>query len=222
MHLRAFLPALLAVLSTSVCNASDANRLTYLDRLDPYYASGDFPKLITPQWLGEDGVDAVVIFAVDDMQKPRDYEKFLRPILNRLERIDGKAHLSIMTRSLDPKDPLLQQWLKEGVSLETHTIDHPCPLLQGGDFAKAKSTYDRCVDLLSQVPNSHPVAFRMPCCDSKNTPSPRVFAEIFNQTTPNGNFVRIDSSVFNIYTANDPVFPRNLVIDPDGRERFRK
>ena len=35
-----------------------------------------------------------------------------------------------------------------------------------GDFAKAKSTYDRCVDLLSSVPGNQPVAFRTPCCDS--------------------------------------------------------
>lgn len=214
-------PVLLPFLLSSVAGAGDGNRLSYLDNLDPYHVSRDFPKLITPQWVS-DGVDAVVIYAIDDMQKPQQYEKFLRPILNRLERIDGKAHLSIMTRSLDPKDPLLQQWLKEGVSLETHTVDHPCPLLQGGDFAKAKSTYDRCVDQLNDVPGSHPVAFRMPCCDSKNTPSPRVFAEIFNKTTPRGNFIRIDSSVFNVYTANDPVYPRPLVIDPDGRERFRK
>ena len=201
---------------------ADENRLAYLDTLDPYYVSRPFPKLVTPQWVGEDGVDAVVILAIDDMMRPPEYERYLRPILDRLKRIDGKAHLSIMTRSIKPNDPLLQKWLAEGVSLETHTIDHPCPLLQGGDFAKAKSTYDRCVDLLSDVPGSHPVAFRMPCCDSKNTPSPRVFAEIFDQTTAKGNFVRIDSSVFNVLTPNDPALPRDLVVDPDGREKFRK
>ena len=213
-----FLGAVVPVFSL----AADANRLAYLDNLDPYYVSKDFPRLITPQWVGENGVDAVVILAIDDMQKPEPYEKFLRPILDRLKQIDGKAHLSIMTRSIDPKHPQLQKWLEEGVSLETHTIDHPCPLLQAGDFAKAKSTYDRSVDLLSEVPNSHPVAFRMPCCDSKNTPSPRAFAEIIDQTTAKGNFIRIDSSVFNIFSANDPSLPRNLVIDADGRERLRK
>src|SRR5439155_18001104 len=126
----------------------------------------------------------------------------------------------------------LQAWLKEGLSLECHTIDHPCPLLQGSDFAKAKSTYDRCVDLLHKVPApsplplspgpeekgtresprpsgergrgegaaNRPVAFRVPCCDSLNTPSPRFFAEIFNKTTADGNFLAIDSSVMNVIT----------------------
>jgi putative membrane-bound dehydrogenase-like protein len=75
---------------------------------------------------------------------------------------------------------------------------------------------------MAQVPGSTPVAFRMPCCDSLNTPSPRFFAEIFNKATPGGRFLTIDTSVFNITTPNDPELPRELVVDPDGRERFRK
>ncbi|MBI3467975.1 MAG: dehydrogenase, partial [Planctomycetes bacterium] len=65
-------------------------------------------------------------------------------------------------------------------------------------------------------------AFRVPCCDSLNTPSPRFFAEIFNKTTPGGNFLGIDTSVCNVFTSNDPEVPRELVIDPDGRDKFRK
>ena len=42
------------------------------------------------------------------------------------------------------------------------------------------------------MPNSKPVAFRMPCCDSLNTLSPRFYAEIFNKTTAKGNFLSID------------------------------
>ena len=211
-----------ALVAAPMAAAADANRLTYLDTLDPYYLSRDFPKLTTPQWVGEEGVDAVVVLAIDDLRDAAKYEKFLRPILNRMEQIDGKAHLSIMTCKIDPNEPQLQRWLKEGVSLETHTVDHPCPLLKDGDFAKAKSTFDRCVDQLSSVPNSHPVAFRMPCCDSKNTPSPRIWAEIFNKTTPGGNFVQIDTSVFDFFTPDDPILPRGLVINPDGGERFRR
>src|SRR5262249_34520216 len=82
--------------------------------------------------------------------------------------------------------------------------------------------YDRCVDLLAEVPNSRPVAFRVPCCDSLNTPSPRFYAEIFNKTTPKGNFLTLDSSVFNVFTSNDPELPRELVLDPDGQDRLRK
>jgi putative membrane-bound dehydrogenase-like protein len=150
------------------------------------------------------------------------WEAYLRPILERLKEIDGRAPVSIMTNSIDPADPHLQQWLKEGLSLETHTADHPCPLLSKGDFRAAKSTYERCVDLMGRIPGSRPVAFRMPCCDSRNTPSPRFYAEIFNATTEGGNFLTIDSSVFNVLTPNDPALPRELVLDPDGRERFRK
>ena len=127
-----------------------------------------------------------------------------------------------MTSRIDPRHPHLQTWLKEGLSLEVHTYDHPCPLLQKGDFAKAKATYDRCVDLMDAIPGSRAVAFRMPCCDSMNTPSPRFYAEIFNRTTPAGNFLSIDSSVFNIITANDPELPRELVLDAKSQEIFRK
>ena len=49
----------------------------------------------------------------------------------------------------------------------------------------------------------------MPCCDSLNTPSPRFYAEIFNKVSPAGNFLTIDSSVFNILTPDDPRLPRD-------------
>ncbi|HEY7327443.1 MAG TPA: PVC-type heme-binding CxxCH protein [Gemmataceae bacterium] len=212
----------LALLLSSIAGAGEGNRLTYLDESDPYYVSRSFPRLITPQWIGEDGVEAVVVLAIDDMRDPEKYEQFPRPILQRLKRIDGRAPVSIMTNQIDPKHSRLQAWLKEGLSLETHTIDHPCPFFKGGDFDKARSTYERCVDLMSEIPNSRPVAFRMPCCDSLNTPSPRFYAEMFNRTTDKGRFLTIDSSVFNLLTSNDPELPRKLVIDEDGQDRFRK
>ncbi|MBX6314314.1 MAG: VCBS repeat-containing protein, partial [Isosphaeraceae bacterium] len=203
--------------------AADGNRLAYLDGDDPYYVHRDFPRLTTPQWVGEEGVEAVVVLAIDDMRDnvPK-YEAFLRPILDRLKAIDGRAPLSIMTNRVDPKDPHLQQWLKEGVSIEVHTLAHPCPLLQKGDFPAAARTYHGCVDLMGQISGNRPVAFRMPCCDSRNTVSPRFYAEIFNKTSPEGHFLTIDSSIFNILTPNDPSLPRELVYDADGRERFRK
>jgi len=201
---------------------AEGNRLAYLDEFsDPYYVGRDFPKLTTPQWIGEEGVEAVVVLAIDDMRGHARCESYLRPILERLKKIDGRAPVSIMTCTVDPKHAHLQRWLKEGLSLEVHTIDHPCPLLQGGNFAKAKSTYDRCVDLLSSVPGNRPVAFRMPCCDSQNTPSPRFYAEIFNRTTANGHFLSIDTSVFHVFTSADSTLPRNVVLDR-GRERFKK
>src|SRR5262245_5050101 len=201
----------------------DGNRLAYLDGpLDPYYPHRDFPKLITPQWVGEDGVDCVVTLAIDDMRDSAKYEAYLRPILDRLKQIDGRAPVSIMSCRVDPADPQLQKWLKEGLSIEVHTYDHPCPLLQDGGLVKAKETYDKCVDLLNQIPNNKPVAFRMPCCDSKNTPSPRFWAEAFNKTTAKGNFLQIDSSVFNIITNKDKSLPKEITELPGGEERFRR
>jgi putative membrane-bound dehydrogenase-like protein len=208
--------------ATTAEPGSDGNRLAYLDELNPYYPHRDFPKLITPQWVGEPGVEAVVVLAIDDMREPARYEAFLRPILNRLKVIDGRAPLSIMTNQVDPKDERLQAWLAEGVSLECHTLTHPCPLLQKGDFAAAVRTYHGCVDLMNQIDGNKPVAFRMPCCDSLNTVSPRFFAEIFNKTSPGGHHLSIDSSVFTVLSPDDPSLPRSLVFDPDGRERFRK
>jgi len=78
------------------------------------------------------------------------------------------------------------------------------------------------VDLLSTIPNTRPVAFRMPCCDSMNSVSPRFFTEVIGKTTPGGRFLSLDSSVFLLFTAKDPALPRELIYDPDGREKFRK
>jgi putative membrane-bound dehydrogenase-like protein len=223
MRRRTLLLALLLIAASPASHAADGNRLTYLDGNDPYYVGRDFPKLTTPQWVGEEGVEAVVVLAVDDMTDniPK-YEAFLRPILDRLKRIDGRAPVSIMTCRVDPKDPRLQGWIKEGVNLDVHTLTHPCPLLQKGDFKEAARAYHGCVDLLNQVPGNRPVAFRMPCCDSRNTVSPRFYAEVFNGSTYGGGYLTIDSSVFNVLTPDDPALPRDLVLDADGRERFRK
>ncbi|MDB6121703.1 MAG: putative rane-bound dehydrogenase [Pedosphaera sp.] len=201
---------------------ADANRLTYLDLDDPFYVGRNFPRLTTPQWIGELGVDAVVTLAVDDMQDAKKYELFLRPILERLKQIDGREPVSIMTVSVKPEDPQLQTWLKAGLSLEVHTLSHPCPLCAGGNFAAATHNVHGCIDLMNQIPGNHPVAFRMPCCDSMNSASPRFYSEIFNRVTPAGKFLTLDSSVFNIITTNDPAPSSELTIDKDGRERFRK
>ncbi len=116
--MRRFVPvAFLALLVT--CTAQAAER----DEMNPYYPNRTTPRLITPQWVGEEGVECVIILAIDDMRDQEKYETFLRPILNRLKKIDGRAALSIMTCQIDPKTEHLQKWLKVGVSLDTHTFD---------------------------------------------------------------------------------------------------
>src|SRR5262249_42081424 len=58
-------PAMRSLLSASLLSLllpaaalaqSPGNRLAYLDECNPYYPSRTFPKLITPQWVGEEGV----------------------------------------------------------------------------------------------------------------------------------------------------------------------
>ncbi len=224
MKLRALSAVLLAAIQFvgAAPFSTNGNRLIYLDSDDPFYVGRDFPKLTTPQWVGEEGVEAVVILSIDDMRETPKYETMLRPILERLKRIDGRAPASIMVNTIAPTNAQLQSWLKEGVSLEVHTIQHPCPLCQRGDFHAASTNYHECVDMMAAIPGNRPVAFRMPCCDSMNSPSPRFFAEIFNRTSPTENFLSIDSSVMVTLTTNDTSLPRELVMDADGRERFRK
>ncbi|HTD66982.1 MAG TPA: PVC-type heme-binding CxxCH protein [Candidatus Limnocylindria bacterium] len=224
MKLRVLLAAFLVAFHFAVAApfSTNGNRLTYLDSDDPFYVGRDFPKLITPQWVGEEGVDAVVILSIDDMRETPKYEAMLRPILERLKKIDGRAPVSIMANTIAPANAQIQSWLKEGVSIEAHTIQHPCPLCQRGDFTAASTNYHACVDLMSSIPGNKPVAFRMPCCDSMNSPSPRFYAEIFNRLSPQENFLGVDSSVMVILTTNDTTLPHALVLDADGRERFRK
>jgi hypothetical protein len=212
------------IFSTTGASASDVgNRLTYLDEFcDPYYAGLEMPKLTTPQWIGEEGVEAVIVLANDDLRDPEKHEQFMRPILQRLKQIDGRASVSLMANTIPPDHPLYEAWRSEGVSLETHTATHPCPCLQAGDFDKSKATFDNCVDLLTRITGGRAVAFRMPCCDSMNSVSPRFFTEIFGRTTPGGNFVSVDSSIFLLFTPNDPALPRSMVSDDDGQETFRK
>lgn len=200
------------------------NRLVHLDDFcNPYHPTLHSSRLVTPQWVGDPEVEAVITLGIDDMRDPDRYEAYLRPILDRLKKIDGRAAVSIMTCTVDPAHPRLQTWLEEGLSIECHTVDHPCPCLQGGDFDQAKNTYDRCVDLMFDIPGNRPVAFRFPCMDSLNTPSPRAYAEIIQQTTPRGRFLQLSTSVTCLLTPADPAIQRHFEID--GRfaaERFRK
>src|SRR5215831_10575041 len=129
----------LAVDSNNKNVTTNANALTYLDGNEPFYVGVRFPKLTTPQWIGEPGVDAVVILSIDDMTETARYETFLRPILERLKQVDGRASLSIMTRLVPAQDQQVQNWLKEGLSVEVHTTKHPCPLLAKGDFQAAET-----------------------------------------------------------------------------------
>src|SRR5215217_6604201 len=136
--------ALTAVVIFAACLFARGGPVVDLDADSPYHPGRNYPKLVTPQWVGEEGVDAVVILAIDDMRDTPKYEAVLRPILERLKKIDGRAPASIMVNTLPgtanndggttSANPQLQSWLAEGVTLDVHTIQHPCPLCQRGDF----------------------------------------------------------------------------------------
>ena len=195
--------------------SADGNRLAYLSEpCDPFYVNRAFPRLITPQWVGQAGVEGVIVLSIDDMRDPQHYEQFLRPILERLKKIDGRAPLSILTNAIHADDPQLQSWLEEGLSLEVHTVDHPCPCLRDGNFDAARSTYDRCVDLMWAIPGNRPVAFRMPCCDSINSTSPRFWTEVFNRPTPEETTCRLTVRSFMFSHLPIPRYQRRWPHDP--------
>jgi hypothetical protein len=173
-------------------------------------------------WVGEEGVEAVVILSIDDMSDPAKYAAYLQPIFDRLRKIDDRSPVSILTNRPDIRDPQLDTFIKQGVSIDVHTTTHPCPLFSGEGFDWAKNNVLQCTTQLSRIPGAHPVAFRMPCCDSLNTPSPRFYDGIFDQVGKDGSFLTIDSSIFNIITPKDTDLPRDWVIDKDGKEKFRK
>ncbi len=199
-----------------------ADSISALDENDPFFVDHRFPKLTTPQWIGDAATEAVVVLAIDDMREPKAYETYLRPILARLKARDGKGHVSIMSNAIDPSLARYQSWLEEGVSLEVHTLTHPCPLLSKRNFGAAEDTFFGGIDLLNHVPGNRPVAYRMPCCDSINSPSPRFYAELFNRTNPAGQFLQIDSSIMCVYTAADPELPREWIENEAGEPRFER
>ncbi len=195
---------------------------THLIPNNPFYVDQSYPKLITHQWVGEEDVDAVVILAIDDLRTPDKFESYLRPILERLKKIDGRAPVSIYCNALEPDHEQFQTWLKEGLSLEVHTLSHPCPLLAKGDFQSAVDTVLGGIDILNSIPNNRAVAYRMPCCDSINSPSPRFYSEIFPQTSTQGNYLEIDSSIMCLLTSEDTSLPSEWVLDENKEERFTK
>src|SRR6185295_20224012 len=104
MHARSLVLGLFLSLPL-ILRGADANRLTYLDEFcAPFYPSQAFPKLVTPQWVGDEGVEVVVTYGIDDMSGHGKYEEYLRPILERLKQIDGRAPVSIFSNSPRPAE----------------------------------------------------------------------------------------------------------------------
>ena len=216
--------AALAIVGSSD-GAADGNRLAHLDEPNnPWQLERGSAKLVTPQWIGEEGVEAVFVLAIDDMLGDgQGFRNYLSPIIERLQKIDGRGPVAITCIRPKVDHPNMQWFLEQGVSLETHTLSHPCPLLQRDNFRAAWVDFHGCVDHLAQIPNNRAVGFRFPCMDGQNTPSPRAYAEFLNGTSVEGNFVASSSSVGVVFTPGDPDLPRSLFDgDPAGAERFSK
>ncbi len=242
----------LAIFSFAVLNSSAGesvgNRFAYLDENNPYYPDGDFPKLITPMWVGEEGVDAVICLTIDDMcrafpegkrpkglpayaRRPRVYYDFLKPVLDRLQEIDGRAPITAFCLQLDAEDKLVRHMQELGMSMECHTWTHPVPMMRTvGEIpppspASLQAAIDDtllCLANLSKLSGPRPVAQRNPGCDARNTASPRMFAEIFPMKTAKGDFLRMDSSIFTAFTKPQPGMPGEWFSHKDGRQRFLK
>ena len=74
-------------------SAGPGNRLTHLDEPNnPWQFDQQSPKLTTPQWIGEEGVEAVIVLAIDDMSGDgQHFRDYLTPIIERLKVIDGRS-----------------------------------------------------------------------------------------------------------------------------------
>ena len=238
---------LLMVLSVACCLTEGqlsgeervGSRFAYLDQLDPYYPHPDFPKLTTPMWIGEEGVDAVILLSVDDMGgppfqprydvSPEAFERFLTPLIQRLKKIDGRAPIAVMTCQTPPNNPTVQQLLKTGLSFDCHTFTHRFPFFRsneghGPDAALkfARLDYLACMENLFSVPGNRPVAHRMPGCDAQNSVSPRFYTEVFPLCTSDGQFLSCDSSITTWFPSDDKILPDEWRYDADERPRFDK
>jgi len=71
------------LLVPAALQAGPGNRLTYLDEFcDPYWAGLNMARLVTPQWVGQEGVEAVIVLSTDDLADPAKHESYLRPSSN--------------------------------------------------------------------------------------------------------------------------------------------
>ncbi|MBM83071.1 MAG: hypothetical protein CMJ78_21125 [Planctomycetaceae bacterium] len=223
---------------THVIAEQPGSRLTYLDENDPYYPHPSFPRLTTPMWVGEDGVDAVILLSIDDMGRvagnsfakpPVEFERYLAPIVERLQKIDGRSPVTIFTCNAQPDDPCLRRMLDRGLSLECHSYQHRFPFFRTnkGHTADealrfAQEDFVLCMESLFRVPGNRPVAWRLPGCDAQNSNSPRFYAEVFPLLTSGGNFLSCDSSITTWFPLDKPSDAAELRRDADGRRRFEK
>ena len=108
--------AIFSLLFNLPVQSSEANRLAHLDEPNnPWQVNIKSAKLITPQWIGEEGVQGVAVLAIDDMSGDgQNFRDYLTPIIERLKLIDGRGPVSITCNRPEPDHANMQWFFKQG------------------------------------------------------------------------------------------------------------
>ncbi len=177
--------------------AGDANRLVELDGETSWTGRPGEPKLITPQWVGEAGIECVVLLGVEADGVLAEWEPVVRPIVERLKQINGRAPLSLFARDVEPGAQPLRAWLSDGVRVEVLL-----PAITERNVARWKARYDETIDRLTARLGTVPVACRIAGEIVTASPGPRFLGELFPLPTPGKNFLR--SVVVQSLSATEP------------------
>ena len=139
------------------------------------------------------------------------------PSSSRLKKIDGRAPVSIMTCRSMPDDPHLQTWLKEGLSLEVHTLDHPCPLSKTATSQSREG--DRTTDASICWRDSEQQAGRVPHALLRfaEHAEPALLRRDLSTTPRRRKPPLHRSSVMTLITPGDEALPREIVLARRGR-----
>jgi hypothetical protein len=186
--------------------AADANRLVELDGETSSTGRTVRPRLTTPQWVGEEGVDCVVLLGLEAEGTLAEWQPVVRPVVERLKQIEGRAPLSLFARDVDPGEPPLRTWLLDGVRVElllpaisdlngTGGAGAGVPSVREPSVARWKAEYDERIDRLTARLGTAPVVCRIaPGNDAANVgppiPGPHFLGELFPLPTPGKNFLR--------------------------------
>ncbi|MEZ6125189.1 MAG: neutral/alkaline non-lysosomal ceramidase N-terminal domain-containing protein [Planctomycetaceae bacterium] len=128
-------------------------------------------------------------------------------------------HPSASRYDVNPDDPQLQAgWTKSSASDATPSITR-ARCCRGGDFDKARSTYERCID--AAEPDSRQQTRGLPhAVRFTQHRQPAFLFEIAFGTMEGRHYLQIRSSVMNFFTSDGQSIPRELVLEEDGTEPF--
>ena len=88
--------AIFSLLFNLPVQSSEANRLAHLDEPNnPWQVNIRSAKLITPQWIGEEGIQGVAVLAIDDMSGDgQNFRDYLTPIIERLKHYSCNVNIT--------------------------------------------------------------------------------------------------------------------------------